>query len=258
MASDAEIIEALLRRGWTPPLESARKDDVTEAIGRLFQPEFCGITQQLSTEEIGQRFCPWPEPVISWSILEAIPALGFEKMKLACEAALADIASHFELEFPYEENDSKANIVIEVHNLGAPMGVLADCQLVPCGPLKNAGLTLLMRVDVNEQWVVANTPAGLAIDWQRVFAHEWCHGLGLPHITAKNSLMLPTYSQSIRGLQAGDIEALELLGYKRRTKPKPVEPPVIDVQLSKSVGYRYLPPGRAFTPAKRAWVLEEL
>lgn len=222
MPTEAEIIETLLRRGWSAPVDHAHRQEVTDAVRTLLNPEFCGCTLQLNTEEIGQRYCPWPEPEIRWHIRHAIPNLGLSAMRASCEAALAGLSAAFELDFPYAESASDANIIIEVHNLGGPMGVLADCQLVPCGTRQNRGTQMLMRVDRNEQWVVANTPSGMAVDFQRVFLHEWLHGLGLPHITTPRSLMLPTYSTTIRTIQDGDIAALEQLGYRRRTKP--VEP----------------------------------
>jgi hypothetical protein len=260
MSTELEIAETLLRRGWKPPLGGSDTDVATDAIKTLLNPEFCGCAQQLNTEEIGQRFCRWPEDTITWTIRDVLPSLGAQMMRAACEAALADIAGHFELSFPYVEDASQANILITVAPLGGRGGVLADCQLVPCNIGPKNSVQMLMRADRSENWISENTPAGLNIDWQRVFAHEFIHGLGLPHITTPGSLMLPTYSTSIRTIQPGDIEALEQLGYKRRKAPPlptPTQPSPGEPELGR-VDYRRLSPGVAYTPKKRAWVLEEL
>jgi len=253
MPSEVEIATTLARRGFNG-------GSAVDAVRTITNPEFCGITQNLETGEIGQRFCRWPEDTITWTIRDALPSLG-DKMRASCAAALEDIAAHFELEFPYVERADEANILITVAHLGGPMGVLADCQLVPCNIGDKNNVQMLMRADRSEQWVWANTPSGMAIDWQRVFAHEFIHGLGLPHIQTPGSLMNPTYSTTIRGIQPGDIAALEQLGYRRRTAPKPPEAPPAapgESPLGKTVDYRRLSPGVTYTPKKRAWVLEEL
>lgn len=226
MATEIEIAETLLRRGWKPPLRGSDTEVATDAIKTLLNPEFCGIRENLEVGEIGQRYCRWPDSTITWTIRDVLPSLGAQTMRAACDAALADIASHFELSFPYVDDPSEANILITVAHLGGAGGVLADCQLVPCNIGPKNSVQCLMRADRSENWIAANTPSGLDIDWQRVFAHEFIHGLGLPHIQTAGSLMLPTYSTSIRTIQPGDIQALELLGYKRRkVPPAPTTPP---------------------------------
>lgn len=216
MPSNTEIAETLRRRGF----ESG--ETAVDAVRAITNPSFCGIRQNLETAEIGQRYCRWPQDDISLHIAEVIPSLGAEKMLAACKAACDDIASHIEVEFSFVEDAGQADIVVKVDPLGGPMGVLAQCTLVPCG-IRRGQFQGLLQADQFEQWVWAATPSGLAIDWQRVFAHEILHGLGLPHITTPRSLMLPTYSTTIRTVQAGDVDALVMLGYKRRTvvTPKP-------------------------------------
>lgn len=264
MPSEIEITETLLRRGWVPPTDPGERSDVVESIkNHLLSPEFCGVTQNLEIGEIGQRFCHWPENTITWHIRDVLPSLGDQTMRAACEAALADIASFFDLSFPYVDSPAQANILVTVAPLGGRGGVLADCQLVPCNIGPKNSVQMLMRADREENWIFENTPAGLNIDWQRVFAHEFTHGLGLPHITTPGSLMLPTYSTTIRGLQPGDIAALEQLGYKRRKAtppppppPPPPEPPTGEPPLGR-VGYRAYRAGTTVTFKKRAWALEE-
>ena len=245
-----EIAKTLSRRGFTG-------GSAAEAVRAITNPEFCGCRENLEIGEIGQRYCRWPENTITWTIRDTLPSLG-QTMKQACQAALDDIASHFELDFPYVDRADEANILITVAPLGGPMGVLADCQLVPCNIGEKNNVQMLMRADRSEQWVWAKTPSGLAIDWQRVFAHEFIHGLGLPHIQTPNSLMNPTYSTTIRGLQPGDVAALEQLGYRRRTTPRPNAPVPPTAEPLGPVDYRRLTTGVPYTPKKRAWVLEEL
>jgi hypothetical protein len=251
MPSELEIASTLARRGF-------KGGSAVDAVRVITNPEFCGIRENLEVGEIGQRYCRWPEDTITWTIRDTLSALG-EKMRLGCEAALADISSYFQLDFPYVERADEANILITVAPLGGPMGVLADCQLVPCNIGDKNNVQMLMRADRSEQWVWANTPSGMAIDWQRVFAHEWVHGLGLPHIKTPNSLLNPTYNPRIRGLQPGDIDLLVKLGLRLRPKaaPTPPQPSPGEPALGR-VDYRRLTTGVAYTPKKRAWVLEEL
>lgn len=258
--SEAEIIETLLRRGWVPPRDAGERNDVVDSIKNyLFNPEFCGVRQNMELGQIGQRFCRWPENRIAWHVIEPLPSLGLEATKSACQAALADIEQYFELEFPYAERPGDAQVVIEMSPLGGPAGVLAQCSLVPCGVQQNSQFRARMEVDTSENWVVASTPTGLAIDWQRVFAHEFMHALGLGHVNGAN-LIAPMYSTTIRTLQPGDVAALEQLGYRRRVKPlpAPAPQPVPTGEALGPIGSRILRPGTAYTPKKRAWVLEEL
>lgn len=257
MPSEIEITETLLRRGWKPPLSGSDTQVATDAIKTLLNPEFCGITQNLETGEIGTRYCRWPENTITWTIRDVLPSLGAQTMRAACEAALADIAGHFELSFPYVDDPSQANILITVAHLGGAGGVLADCQLVPCNIGGKNNVQMLMRADRSENWIAENTPSGLNIDWQRVFAHEFIHGLGLPHIQAPGSLMLPTYSTSIRTIQPGDIAALEQLGYKRRKAP-PVPTPTPDTPAGEGrLQTTQLRPGQVFTAKTHSVVVSQ-
>lgn len=260
MPSEIEILETLVRRGWGPNRGGSDTAVATDAVKALLNPEFCGVTQNLEIGEIGQRFCRWPENTITWHIRDVLPSLGDQMMRAACEAALADIASYFDLSFPYVDRADQANILITVAPLGGPLGVLADCQLVPCNIGPKNSVQMLMRADRDENWIFANTPSGLSIDWQRVFAHEFTHGLGLPHIQTPGSLMLPNYSTTIRGLQPGDIAALEQLGYKRRKAvppPTTPQPPPGESPVG-PWGTRNLRPGQIYTAKKRAVVVEEL
>lgn len=222
MPSELEITETLLRRGWRPPELCSDTDVATHAIKTLLNPSFCGIRENLEVEEVGVRYCRWPQNDIRLVIAEVIPSLGAEKMLAACKAACDDISSHLEIDFSFVSSIPEADIVITVDPLGGPLGVLAQCTLVPCG-IKRGQFQGSLQADQFETWVWADTPAGLGIDWQRVFAHELLHGCGLPHVTTPRCLMNATYSTTIRTMQPGDVEAMLQLGYRRRAVPKPPE-----------------------------------
>lgn len=221
MLTEGQVKDAMYRRGLTESaFLSADEEQVAAIVRRLLAPEFCGIRQNLETGEIGVRFCRWPQDDIRLCIGEVIADLGAEKMLAACKAACDDISSRIEVDFSFVDDASQADIVIKVDPLGGPLGVLAQCTLVPCG-IQRGQFQGLLQADQFENWVWAASPSGLAIDWQRVFAHELTHGLGLPHINVPGSLMLPTYSTTIRTLQTGDVDALVMLGYKRRSVSVP-------------------------------------
>lgn len=224
MPSQLEIEETLLRRGWRPPLAGSDTQVATGAIKTLLNPEFCGIRENLEIGEIGVRYCRWPQDDIRLAFVETIPSLGLEKMQAACRAACDDISSHLEINFLFVDTAAEADITIHTSPLGGPGGVLAQCTLVPCG-IQRGQFKGRLEADQFENWVWENTPSGLNIDWQRVFAHEILHGCGLPHITTPRSLMLPTYSTTIRTIQPGDVDAMVQLGYRRRTKPIAPLPP---------------------------------
>lgn len=226
MPSESDIRSAMFRRGLVDDaFLNASDEAVAAAVRRLLNPEFCGIRQNLEVGEIGQRFCRWPQDDIRLAIVEVIPSLGKEKMQGACQAACDDISRHLQLDFSFVDDAGAADIAIHVNPLGGPMGVLAQCTLVPCG-IKRGQFQGTLEADQYETWVWAETPSGMAIDWQRVFAHELLHGAGLPHITTPRCLMNPTYSTTIRLMQPGDVDAMVMLGYKRRavTVPSPGVP----------------------------------
>lgn len=258
MPSQTEIINAMHRRGLLDsPFQGTTDEEVAAVVRRLMNPEFCGIRQNLEIGQIGQRYCRWPQDDLRLAIVEVLPALGKDRMLEGCKAACDDISSKIVMDFAFVDDASTADIVIQVSPLGGPGGVLAQCTLVPCG-IKRGQFQGTLEADQFESWVLAEAASGLNIDWQRVFAHELTHGLGLPHIQTPRSLMLPTYSTVIRTLQDGDVDALVMLGYKRR----PVNVPVPDVPKPSeplgAMGSRALRPGVAYTPKKRAWVVEEL
>ena len=100
-------------------------------------------------------------------------------------------------------NRSQGHIIVEVANLGGPLGVLADCQL-PIGFTPQNWHPLRLRMDGSERWVVADNPPAGTLDALRVAGHELAHGIGMPHIASGN-LLAPTYSTAIRLPQNGDI-----------------------------------------------------
>lgn len=223
MPSECEIRETLIRRGFAGDIANA-----VECAKVLINPRFCGVSLSMATD--GLEFCAWPQQdrPFRWTYQGRLPGMDEGVVRLCIREALAGIAEFIEIEFEESTAAVGTQFLFTSANLGAAGGVLAQAQLVPCGLRTNDQFQSLIQIDVNENWVRANTPSGLAIDLVRVLRHEASHSLGLGHIGPGN-LLAPTYSTTIRGLQPGDVNALVGIGYRRRTIPRPnvPVPPVV-------------------------------
>lgn len=254
-----EIFALLKNRGWRPPADSDHRDAVVEAVERLLTPRFCGVSAQLGD---GNQYCGFPETIkdgkpITYFVRDGLPAMPRDTLRAAIRQSLDMISASMQIDFVEAESPEPeaANILYTAANLGAPFGVLADAQLCICGITRNSQFQSLVRIDVNEAWVVTATMTGRNIDAVRALGHETIHSLGGYHIDGHN-LMAPQISE-LRSLQDGDIRMLERIGYRRRTTPTPTPTTPPETPLGKTVDYRYLPPGATYKSNKRSWVLAE-
>jgi hypothetical protein len=147
------------------------------------------------------------------------------QVKEAIEAAVNEIRAVTDgLSFELFTPTLSANLVCKLARLDGPNGVLADCQI----PMPNASTDntqLIMRIDTGEVWRLFAGSMNGAIDFQRVWLHEFLHGIGLGHkpaSIAKPALIAPMYSPAIRNLQEADIGEI-VRRYGGRTTP--VTPP---------------------------------
>lgn len=216
-----EIFELLKNRGWRPPADSDHRDAVAEAVEHLLTPRFCGVSAQLGD---GMQYAGFPETIrdgkpITYFVRDGLPAMPRDTLRASIRQALDMISAAMQIDFveANSPDQSAANILYTAANLGGPFGVLADAQLCPPGITRNNQFQSLVRIDVNEQWVVTATMTGRNIDAVRALGHETVHSLGGFHIEGHN-LMAPQISE-LRSLQDGDIRMLEGIGYRRRTTP---------------------------------------
>lgn len=179
---------------------------------------FCGITQSVVTEE---RTCYWPERRITYAVRDKLPRLNLEDLKAATKMGLEGWEAVSGPDFEYTSNLKTANILVTVANLGGPSGVLADAQLVICGLRQNADFQSIMRLDINENWVISDNPKPGEVDIVRVVCHEGGHSAGLGH-TNDGGLMDPSYDARKRWPVGKTEIRLMQAGYGT---PQPKEPP---------------------------------
>jgi len=152
--------------------------------------------------------------------------LTSSQVKEAIEAAINEVRATTDgLLFELFTPTLSANLVCKLARLDGPNGVLADCGIPPVNA--DPGSTQLqMRIDTGEVWRLFDQQVSGAIDFLRVFLHEFEHFLGLGHkpaSIAKPALIAPIYSPIIRGLQEADKEEI-VRRYGGKTTP--VQPPV--------------------------------
>lgn len=133
------------------------------------------------------------------------------------------------LRFKQVNNEANANLVITVgqgakDNFDGPSGTLAWAYLPSSSNFRGQ---LLMKFDVSETWVEADSPRGIRM--VNVATHEFGHMLGLTHSQISTALMAPFYSPQIATPQASDdIPRIQAL-YGPATipaDPSPTNPPV--------------------------------
>ena len=186
---------------------------------------FCGVT--LESFAINGVTHYWRKGsklkiAVDFDDLGQMPAA---QVKEAIEAAVNEIRAVTDgLTFELFTPTLSANLICKLARLDGPSGVLADCMIpMPNASTDNTQLT--MRIDTGEVWRVFSGSVNGAIDFQRVWLHEFLHGIGLGHkpaSIAKPALIAPMYSPAIRNLQEADIGEI-VRRYGGRTTP--IEPP---------------------------------
>lgn len=161
----------------------------------------------------------WPFSKLTWSVTDPLPGLSDDDWQEAFRLALSYISAVCQLDFEYTPNARTANILATAGRIDGPSGTLAWSELPGNGTTRQ----LTQKYDTGElRWVVSESPRSGELDIVRVVCHEVHHALGVSHISAGN-LLAPTYSNSIRKPQAGDIAEL-VRRYGRRQTPAPVPP----------------------------------
>lgn len=154
--------------------------------------------------------------------------LTANQVREAIEAAVNEIRSVTDgLTFELFAPPLSSNIVCRLARLDGPNGVLADCQ-IPMPGATTDNTQLQMRIDTGESWRLFNQQVNGVIDFQRVWLHEFLHGIGLGHkpaSIAKPALIAPMYSPIIRGLQDADKEEI-VRRYGGAVAKPPVTPPL--------------------------------
>lgn len=217
------------RAAWSAPWTDAELADMglRSALdgGRLF----CGVTAEAFA--IGNVTYGWARGSKLTLGLEfsALGKLSDLDVKDAISMALKEVHESSEgIRLEITNSPQLANIYLRRQRLDGAMGVLADCEIPPPGSKADAR-QLRMRFDDSEGWVINETPGQGQIDFYRVFLHELEHGLGLGHAPAnlgQPALIAPTYSRTLRNLQAADkAELMRRYGPPAPAAPLPTAPP---------------------------------
>lgn len=206
---------------------------VTEG-GRLF----CGVTaQEYAINGVTYQWARGSK--IKWGLaFSRLGTLSDMDVKDCFAAALKEISDCCDFKHEYVANPDFANIYVIQQKLDGAFGVLADCEIPQVGAMPE-NTRLRMRLDDSEAWVIAEQPAQNQIDLYRVILHELEHGHGLGHKPANiaaAALIAPTYSRTIRNLQAADKDELvRRYGISTATPVPPENPPVPPTPGSKPV-----------------------
>jgi hypothetical protein len=166
---------------------------------------------------------------------DGLGVLTAAQVKESIEAAVNEVRATTDgLTFELFTPPMHSNIVVKLARLDGPSGVLADCGIPP--PNASPDNTQLnMRIDTGEAWRLFVDQVQGAIDFQRVWLHEFLHGVGLGHKPSsirEPALIAPTYNPLIRGLQEADKgEIVRRYG----GKSSPVPPPSVPGQPARAV-----------------------
>lgn len=128
-----------------------------------------------------------------------------------------------------------ANLVCKLARLDGPSGVLADCGIPPPGASPDS-VQLPMRIDTGEAWRLFTSPGvNGAIDFGRVWLHEFLHFLGLGHQPAsiqKPALIQAMYNPLLWLLQEQDKgEIVRRYGGTAAPTPPPVAPGTVPASI---------------------------
>lgn len=182
---------------------------------------FCAVPDHVGAASI----CKWGATHITWVWGRGnYSGLPEEQIHEAFERAVQSWCKpRTGLTASYTQNVKTANVVITFgrkNPLGSKLGVLAHCEL-PCNPNQRQ---VRMVIDEVEAWTISLNPPPDKVDLERVFKHEFGHGIGIEHISDGN-LMAPTYSSRIPDLMQGDRVAALARYPVPPGEPEPPPPP---------------------------------
>lgn len=172
---------------------------------------FCGVTQESFAINGTTHYWRKGSRLKIALDFDDLGQLRSNQVKEAVEAAVNEVRATTDgLTFDLFTPTLSANLVCKLARLDGPSGVLADCQ-IPTPNADPSRTQLQMRIDTGEVWRLFTQQVNGAIDFQRVWLHEFLHFLGLGHKPASiatPALIAPMYSPIIRGLQEADKEEI--------------------------------------------------
>lgn len=188
----------------------------------------CGVTANPQARGVLSR---WGLKEVTYSIETALTGANFSATDYAAivAEAFAEFPRVCGLRFRPANAGEHVNLVIGAGRgrragFDGRSGVLAWCELPPSDGFKGQ---LRLMMDQEEIWAASrgSLPRS-AILVVNVLRHEAGHGVGVSHHNAPNSLMNPTYSESIATFQPADIaELVDRYGQPTASPPAPPPPP---------------------------------
>lgn len=169
----------------------------------------------------------WPSGItISWFMENVPPRFGRTAAEAAYIAATKAWSSACGVRFEPTPNPKNALLTVRFDNIDGAGRVLGYSELPD-----DKGSPRLQRFDIEENWVLSDTPKIGEIDFLRVAMHELGHIIGIGHIGAGN-LLQPMYDLGIRSLKAGDVaEAVARYGANLNPAPASVSSGKIVIEI---------------------------
>lgn len=180
---------------------------------------FCGVQETFGAGAEQYRL-PTNRP--TYCIRCQLPGISGEAFRAACKEAFGRWSRVCDVEFTEIADPQSAQFLIVNHQFDGPSGVLADCMLPSPGIRQQR-----MRIDQNENWIIADNVPGNRIELRAVLCHEMGHGIGMSHLPSSPppDLMEPSYRPSIVTPQATEsLMMAKLYGPPKSTPLPPAEP----------------------------------
>lgn len=181
---------------------------------------FCGNPEQFGEGAVTYRL-PTNRP--TFCLRATLPGIGSAALLAACMDAFARWTEVCDVTFTETQDQNAAQFLIVDHAFDGPSGILADCMLPSPGLRQQR-----MRLDRNENWVIATNPPQNRIELRAVLCHEMGHGIGMMHLPVgpPPDLMEPSYRPTIIGPQATEAAMMaKLYGPPKTTPIDPNAPP---------------------------------
>lgn len=174
-------------------------------LNHLSLPRFCGLPDRIEVE--GAAISQWPRGyAVKWSIQRYLPELSQADQKDTIQFLCEETAMLCDWPWVYVADARRANVYLDIADLGGAGGTLAQAQLPPPGAGEST--RLFLQSDLRDRWAIFDGPSTNGrLDWRRVAWHELLHNGGLGHGPSGN-LNAPVYSEAIWRPQVWDIQQL--------------------------------------------------